>query len=85
MALGAMLALKERGLSVPDDISVAGIDDVPDAAFFDPPLTTLRMDFAAQGRAALLDLVGRIENVPAPSSEPANSTLVVRRSTSTAP
>ena len=41
MALGAMCALAELGLRVPDDISVTGVDDVPDAAYFLPPLTTL--------------------------------------------
>ena len=47
MALGAMLALKERGLRVPDDVSVVGIDDIPESAYFDPPLTTLHIDFEA--------------------------------------
>lgn len=61
MALGAVLALKERGLRVPEDVSVTGIDDIPEAAYFDPPLTTLRHDFAARGRqtvAAMLAAIG---------------------------
>lgn len=85
MALGAMLALKERGLRIPDDVSVVGIDDIPEAAYFDPPLTTLRVDFAAQGRASVHELLARIEGkrtrpIPAPSS-----TLVTRRSAGPAP
>ncbi len=47
MALGVLSALAEPGLGVPDDVSVAGFDDVPDAAYFTPALTTVRQDFAA--------------------------------------
>lgn len=86
MALGTILALKERGLRVPDDVSVTGVDDIPEAAFFDPPLTTLRVDFAARGRqivAAMLEKIGRADRrgpvaVDVPS-------LQVRRSTAPPP
>ena len=61
MALGAMLALKERGRRIPEDVSVVGIDDIPEAEYFDPPLTTLRNDFESQGRAAVYELLARIE------------------------
>ena len=61
MALGAMLALKERGLRVPDDVSVVGIDDIPESAYFDPPLTTLHIDFEAAGRLSVHKLLARIE------------------------
>ena len=85
MALGAMLALKERGYRVPDDMSVVGIDDIPEAAYFDPPLTTLRVDFEAQGRASVLELLARIEgnrSRPIPVRSPQ---LVRRRSAGPAP
>jgi LacI family transcriptional regulator len=78
MALGAMLALSRRGLRVPDDVSVTGIDDIPEAAYFTPPLTTLRIDFAAQGRAAVAALLGGID-APSPAIR---SELIVRDSTS---
>ena len=65
MALGAMLALKERGLRIPEDVSVVGIDDIPEAAYLDPPLTTVRNDFETQGRAAMQQLLARIEQTAA--------------------
>lgn len=50
MALGLMRALDDAGLSVPADLSVVGFDDVPEAAYFSPPLTTVRMNFEQVGR-----------------------------------
>ncbi|WP_353816602.1 LacI family DNA-binding transcriptional regulator [Agromyces sp. SYSU T00266] len=85
MALGAILALTERGLRVPEDVSVAGVDDIPEAAYFSPPLTTLRVDFAAQGRAAFSTLLHKIRG-EAHALEPAlHADLIVRRSTARAP
>ena len=49
MAMGLMAALRERGLSVPGDVSLVGFDDVPEAAYLYSPLTTVRQDFAALG------------------------------------
>lgn len=53
MALGAICALREGGLRVPHDISLVGFDDVPEAAYFDPPLTTVRQDFQALGQQSI--------------------------------
>jgi DNA-binding LacI/PurR family transcriptional regulator len=50
MALGVLRAIQEAGRTVPDDISVVGFDDIPDAAFYTPPLTTVRQDFLKLGR-----------------------------------
>jgi LacI family transcriptional regulator len=61
MALGVMRALEDRGMSVPDDVSVTGFDDIAESRFFRPGLTTVRPDFDSQGRAAfrrLLRLIG---------------------------
>jgi LacI family transcriptional regulator len=80
MALGAMLALKELGLRIPEDVSVVGIDDIPEAAYFDPPLTTVRNDFETQGRAAMHQLLARIENTDVRSVVMAPPLLMVRRS-----
>ncbi|GAA3749654.1 LacI family DNA-binding transcriptional regulator [Salinactinospora qingdaonensis] len=60
MALGVLRALAESGLRVPEDVSVVGFDDVPEAEFFTPPLTTVRQDFTEVGERAiqmLLDLL----------------------------
>jgi len=85
MALGAMLALKEAGLRVPQDVSVVGIDDIPEAAYFDPPLTTVRNDFDGQGRAAVRHLLALIENTEARPTIVAPPVLVVRQSSGPAP
>ncbi len=53
LALGVLRAMHERGRRVPHDVSVVGFDDVPEAEFFIPPLTTIRPDFAAVARETL--------------------------------
>jgi DNA-binding LacI/PurR family transcriptional regulator len=53
MALGVLRALVEAGIRVPDQVSVVGFDDVPEAAYFTPPLTTVRQDFDEVGLLAL--------------------------------
>ncbi len=60
MALGLLRALAERGRDVPGDVSVVGFDDIPEAAFFPPPLTTVRQDFGELGRRAMHLLMDRI-------------------------
>lgn len=52
VAIGALLAIKKAGLSVPDDIAVVGFDDIPLAEYLDPPLTTLRLPAFGLGWAA---------------------------------
>jgi DNA-binding LacI/PurR family transcriptional regulator len=82
MALGVLRALSEAGRDVPGDVSVVGFDDVPDAEYYAPALTTVRQDFGEVGRQGLRLLLGQIETgVPelAPIVIPSN--LVVRRST----
>ncbi|WP_406246707.1 LacI family DNA-binding transcriptional regulator [Microbacterium sp. M] len=51
IALGFMNALEERGLRAPDDYSIVGVDDMPTAAYFSPPLTSMRLDFRGLGAA----------------------------------
>lgn len=66
MALGAMRAIHEQGLRIPEDIAVVGFDDVPLAAQTNPPLTTVRQPMAEMGRAGvrLLAQIIRKEEVP---------------------
>jgi DNA-binding LacI/PurR family transcriptional regulator len=61
MALGVLRALHELGREVPGDVSVAGFDDIPEAAYFTPPLTTVRQRFDEVGRQALLALVAQLD------------------------
>ena len=53
MSLGLLHAYREAGVRVPDDVSVIGFDDIPEAAYFAPPLTTMRQDFDVLGRDVL--------------------------------
>ena len=62
LALGILRALNERGKRVPADISVVGFDDVPEAAFFIPPLTTIRPDFDAIAIASIELLLEQIRS-----------------------
>jgi DNA-binding LacI/PurR family transcriptional regulator len=62
MALGVMRAFREAGLSVPGQVAIAGFDDIPEAEFFAPPLTTVRQDFAAVGQASIRMLISRLES-----------------------
>lgn len=61
MALGVLRALREAGLRTPEDVAVAGFDDIPEAEFFPPPLTTIRQDFASLGRDSIGLLLDHIE------------------------
>jgi LacI family transcriptional regulator len=60
MAIGCLFALTEAGVRVPDDMGLAGFDDIPVARFVHPPLTTVRVDVAAMGRRALERLAALI-------------------------
>ncbi|WEG09448.1 LacI family DNA-binding transcriptional regulator [Microbacterium horticulturae] len=79
MALGALRAFHEHGVRVPDDISVVGFDDMPEAANFWPPLTTVHQDFETVGATAVSALIREIEGGAAESSLVATE-LIVRQS-----
>lgn len=87
MALGVLRALRERGVDVPGEISVAGFDDVPEADFFAPPLTTVRQDFGAVGRQSIGVLLDQIVagQVSPPPRVVVPIALVVRSSTAAPP
>ena len=80
MSLGLLNALHEEGLSVPGDVSVVGFDDVPEAAYYTPPLTTVRQDFAELGRRGVQLVLARLRGEGF-SAAPVMPQLVVRRST----
>jgi DNA-binding LacI/PurR family transcriptional regulator len=81
-ALGLLSALRERGLRVPEDVSVVGFDDVPEAAYFTPPLTTVRQDFAALGRQMMQKVLLSLEESQEEALDtPLPTELVVRDST----
>ena len=82
VALGAIGALRDAGRRVPDDVSVVGFDDIPLAAYYDPPLTTVRLPASELGQAAGRALLERIAD---PTAEPSRTLLptelIVRAST----
>jgi LacI family transcriptional regulator len=83
-ALGAIRAFHEAGLRVPEDISVVGFDDIYDATFNHPSLTTIRQPLAAMGKLAAETLLQRINNsTDAPTSNfiSVEPELIVREST----
>ncbi|MGI5240572.1 LacI family DNA-binding transcriptional regulator [Dactylosporangium sp. CA-139066] len=83
MAMGALRALHEAGRRVPADVSVVGFDDVPEAPYLLPPLTTVRQDFAELGRRSLDLLVDQISTGARRGGEHRTAPrLVVRSSTS---
>ncbi len=84
MALGLMLAMKQAGRRIPDDVSVVGFDDVPEAAFYDPPLTTIRQDFEDLGRRSVSLLLEALATGNARSSPPVLPKFVDRLSTADA-
>lgn len=84
MALGLIHALRDLGLDVPRDISVVGFDDIPEAAHFYPPLTTVRQDFNELGRHCVARLINpSIQNLKAGAALP--PTLIVRQTTAVCP
>ena len=86
LALGVLRALHEYGRKVPDEISVVGFDDVPEAAYFIPPLTTVRPDFAAVARASLDLLLAQFESgVVGELRQTIAPTLITRQSVAAPP
>ncbi len=77
MALGLLSALHEAGLGVPDDVSVVGFDDTPDAAYYWPALTTVRQDFDELARRAVAAVIG--DGAAAPSDLAAVAPVLVSR------
>jgi LacI family transcriptional regulator len=81
-AIGAIRAIQEQGMRVPQDISVMGFDDIPGAAFHSPSLTTVRQPLNRMGEVAAQSLLDRIEGRKEYPSEIAiEPELVVREST----
>ncbi len=85
MALGVLQAALQMGLRVPQDLGVIGFDNIPEAAYFYPPLTTIRHKLTDQGRIAVQQLVEMIEarrskNMLSPEAIILQPELVVRKS-----
>jgi DNA-binding LacI/PurR family transcriptional regulator len=81
LAAGLYIAARERGLRVPEDLSVVGFDDLDIARVLDPPLTTVAADPAALGAAAFERLLARLAGESGPEDTVVPVRLVVRGST----
>jgi LacI family transcriptional regulator len=86
IALGALAAATQAGRRIPEDLALVGFDNIPQSAYFQPPLTTIDQPLSRTGRAAVDVLIKRIENRHGgKEQEPAAALaleprLVVRRS-----
>lgn len=69
MALGAIRALHEAGKVVPQDVSIVGFDDIPEAAYFSPPLTTIRRNLIQLGMAGFEYLMQVMDDPDAPAEQ----------------
>jgi DNA-binding LacI/PurR family transcriptional regulator len=86
MALGVIRACRDRGLSVPGDVSVVGFDDSPLIAFTDPPLTTVRQPVQSMVTAAVHTLLEAVAGAPGKHSELIfQPEFIVRGSTGSGP
>ena len=82
MALGVLRAMHERARRIPEEVSVVGFDDIPEAPYFLPPLTTVRQDFDQMGSHGVRLLLKMIETGRAPEQcAGLRPELVVRAST----
>ncbi len=80
IAIGAMRALAQAGLSVPGDVAIVGFDDIPAASFTTPPLTTVMQDMRHAGEALVGSVMAQVEDRPPPPTI-LPTRLVVRGST----
>lgn len=84
-AIGAIRAIREAGLNVPNDISVVGFDDIEGAAFHFPSLTTVRQPLHRMGAIAARTMIDRLEGLEEwPKQMAVEPELVVRESTAKA-
>lgn len=82
MALGCLYAFNQAGVRVPEDIALAGFDDIPLARFVHPPLTTMRVNIAELGGTAMQRLLQAIESGPAAAAPQLLSPELIVRSSS---
>lgn len=80
MALGALDALAELGIRVPEDVAVVGFDDVVEARFASPPLTTVRQPLYEQGARATQSALEQLRGASSPLRATLLTELVLRRS-----
>ncbi|MEO7123779.1 MAG: LacI family DNA-binding transcriptional regulator [Lacisediminihabitans sp.] len=83
MSLGVIHALATRGVRVPDEVSIIGFDDIPEAEHFSPPLTTMRQDFGVLGGEIMAGVLEVLKDEDAHEHTKSVPQLIVRESTAT--
>lgn len=81
LALGVLRDCHERKISVPQELNIIGFDDLPEAEFAWPPLSTMRQNFQAIGEGAVSLLLNKLHDERLNKSEPLTATLVERATT----
>ncbi|MBS4023237.1 MAG: LacI family DNA-binding transcriptional regulator [Dethiobacter sp.] len=81
MAIGAIQAIKEKGLEIPKDISIVGFDDVPLAKYINPPLTTVSQPAFEKGKEAARLVIEMIDRKVTPAPKLLDVELSIRQST----
>jgi LacI family transcriptional regulator len=86
MALGAMSYAFLHNIRIPEDIAIVGFDDIPEAKYFCPPLSTVKQDLLNLGCTAVNEIVWAIEtmregNLPTPNNHLLTPQLIIRQST----
>jgi LacI family transcriptional regulator len=82
IAIGAIRAIKERKLRIPEDISIVGFDDIPEVAFLNTPLTTIRQPSFDRGKKAANLIIKTLDKKPTVRYVIFGVELVIRNSTS---
>ncbi len=85
MALGAIRAFEEKGVQIPADISVVGFDDLAEAAYLRPPLTTVRQDFRRLAVLSVDQLIAQLNGGPFSEKAPVIRPELIIRQTTRAP
>lgn len=85
LALAFIKEMSARGLRCPMDYSIVGVDDSPDAAYYSPSLTTVRLDFELMGEVAFSSLIDRLQTGERQPHRTIGAELVIRDSTDVPP
>jgi len=85
LALGLIRAFNERSIAVPNRVSIVGFDDIPEAPFLDPALTTLRPNFEQLGKLAVGLILGSVSPSEVIDNQSLDPELVIRNSTAAPP
>jgi DNA-binding LacI/PurR family transcriptional regulator len=65
-----MKIARQMGRRIPEDLAIVGFDDIPEAPYFDPALTTVRQDMTEMGREGVRQLICKINNPEQANKEP---------------